>query len=140
MLELWDARAGALVRTFGEQGMWLRSCAIDGEGKLVVAVVNGNALYVLDTRTGETHPFSDHGATIRDCAISANGTTIVSTADDQALRIWDAHAHTCLATLYVDGKLGACACTSDGEYIVATSEHDVYMLKLLRSSAGSITR
>lgn len=109
------------------------SCAISGDGYVVVSTSWYNNLKVWDATSGiERLTLSGHTDMVTNCVISGDGRVIVSASKDRTLKVWDAITGVCLLTFPVDDNLRGCAFHPDGKHLVACGDLGMSFLQLVR--------
>jgi hypothetical protein len=85
-----EAVSSALVRTLQGHTNWVKNCAINADGRVIVSASSDNTLKVWDAASGQERLTLQHTNWVDSCAISADGRLIVSASEDNALKVWDA--------------------------------------------------
>jgi len=113
-----------LVRTVRGHTAGVLSCAISGDGSLMISVAKDNTVSVWETDTGiERFSFVQQEADVWGCDIDGEGSVIVYGLSDGTLKLWGVQAET--ERLSWSGHKGGivdCAISADGSVIVSASK------------------
>jgi WD40 repeat protein len=122
-VKLWDAVAGAELRTLRGHAGSVTCCAFSADGRRLVSGSFDRTLRVWDVDTGdELARLDGHEDAVRGCAWSADGLRVVSASSDRTVGVWDAATGTRTAALRGHaGWVMSCATSPKGDLIASGS-------------------
>jgi eukaryotic-like serine/threonine-protein kinase len=90
MVHLWDAKTGALLRSFTGHVGDVRALAFSPDGKLILSTGRDRTLRVWDRDSGrELHAFTSATEAIRSLALNGDGRLALVGSEDGSMKLWD---------------------------------------------------
>jgi WD40 repeat protein len=122
--QLWDVKAGTLIREFGGHTDLLHDAEFSPKGDLVATAGYDRSLRIWEAATGRLlRTLNVHNGAIFDLAFDPTGTVLASASADQTVKLWRVSDGVRLDTLnQAQGELNAVTFTPDGAQVLAVGQ------------------
>ena len=144
MVKLWDARSGAVLRTFTGHTQPVTSVVFSPDGQQLASATEvqigevPGEIKLWDARSGtELHTLAGHKGRVSSLSFSPDGQWLASASQDKTIKLWDTRNGIELHTL--TGHTGGVNCVSfspDGQWIASASRE----IKLWDARSGAELR
>jgi WD40 repeat protein len=135
-LRVWDASAGAALRTLSGHGDKVYAVAVSPDGRFALSGAKGHDLRLWDLASGTcARVFEGHDGVVRGVGFLPDRRWALSAAEDKTVRLWDLETGRCSATGTTSGAAQCLALSADGRRAAAgTYDRRIFVWDVSRSA------
>lgn len=126
-IRIWDVKTGGQVRTIAAHSSWVKSLAINPNGRIMASGSNDKTIRLWDLRDGNRiRTIEGHTGSVNAIVFSPDGQLLASGSHDETIRLWGAETGSRLLTITGHkGAIHALAFSPTGETLISGGSDQV---------------